>query len=450
LWAFAILFDTAWGAHLATFSARTPVVLAAIWTLFRPSSLPRFLLLITLQTVVAFLGQPDPGDHWFFMIVVHLTIFLALLLRPAAPPTLERLYGRVGPAVRAEVVVLYAFAALSKLNSSFLDPEVSCAALFYGQLATNVPVFPEAGWAVQTAIFSTIAIEATIPVLLAFRRTRAAGVLLAVAFHLLLAAGGAPSFSVAAFALLTLFLPPAVFRAAVACFTNMLRYIPLHLTALVQQPVSIAVILGLAIGPAVATQLGWLPAEAAAWWTSRTMWALWLVGGSFLGGILLFGFATSDTWRLATPAAPAMLPVLLWIGPALALANGLSPYAGGKTENTFTMFSNLRTEGEHGNHLLIPRSVRVLGLQNDLVRVIGSSEPVLRSFAEPGTFLVSIHFRELASRLPQAWVTYESGGQIQHVSRIADVPLLSTPPGPPLLRKLLVFRPVDIRGDCQH
>jgi hypothetical protein len=448
LWSFAIVFDIAWGGYLATFSARTPVALAAIWAMCRPSSQPRFLLLAAAQAIVAALGQPDPGNHWFFMIVVHATIGLALIVRPRAS-TLERLYARFAPALRAEVVVLYTFAALAKFNSSFLVRDLSCVGLFYRQLAGHIPLFPEADWALGIALFSTIVIESTIPLLLAFRRTGSAGVLLAVGFHLLLAIGGAPSFSVAAFALLSLFLPPEVFRSAAACFRKLLRYVPPNAAASLSGPLPFVVLAALVLAPAVSVWVEWLPVETMAWGTSRIFWALWLLGGSFLAGLLLSGFVAGEGRRLAPATARAILP-LLWIGPALAVANGLSPYAGAKTENTFTMFSNLRTEGEHWNHLLIPRSVRVLGLQDELVHVIASSAPELKAFTEPGVFLVATHFHEITSGLPDASVTYESGGRIHQVARIADVPLLSRPPGWPGLRKLLVFRPVDTRGVCQH
>ena len=67
------------------------------------------------------------------------------------------------PAVRIELLVLYGFAVLHKLNKDFLDPEVSCAGHMLRTLADLLPFLPTAQWASLLSIWITLTIEACIP-----------------------------------------------------------------------------------------------------------------------------------------------------------------------------------------------------------------------------------------------------------------------------------------------
>jgi hypothetical protein len=131
--------------------------------------------------------------------------------------------------------------------------------------------------------------------------------------------------------------------------------------------------------------------------------------------------------------------------------NGLAPYLGLKTEASYTMFSNLRTEGGTWNHLVLPVEVRLFGLLNDLVRPLEASDEWLRARAEAGERLVFLGFHHYANRRPDLRVRYERAGEVHEVERVALDPVLSRPV-PYLVRKLLWFKPVpsDGRNACQH
>ena len=47
-----------------------------------------------------------------------------------------------------------------------------------------------------------------------------------------------------------------------------------------------------------------------------------------------------------------------WLGPALIFVNAVSPYIGLKTQNSFTMYSNLQTENGRWNHALLLPELR--------------------------------------------------------------------------------------------
>lgn len=65
------------------------------------------------------------------------------------------------------------------------------------------------------------------------------------------------------------------------------------------------------------------------------------------------------------------MPALLYVFPILLIFIGLTPYLGLRTAGNFSMFSNLRTEGESSNHLLLGSNpLKVWGYQEDVVWIL--------------------------------------------------------------------------------
>jgi hypothetical protein len=141
--------------------------------------------------------------------------------------------------------------------------------------------------------------------------------------------------------------------------------------------------------------------------------------------------------------------------PALLVLNGMSPYLGLKTETSFSMFSNLRTEGKQPNHLFVPSWIKLTALQDDLVEVSASDNRVLQDYANSKSLLPYFEFRRECSGIRgDFWVDYRRNGVRVHFDRTKNVssdPAL-VKPQPWLLTKLLVFRPVDAgpHAHCSH
>ena len=109
--------------------------------------------------------------------------------------------------------------------------------------------------------------------------------------------------------------------------------------------------------------------------------------------------------------------------------NSITPYVGLKTEFSFTMFSDLLTEGDEWNSIIIPPKVRIFGYQEDLVTIIDSSNPDLQVFAGDAYRLPFAEFHRIASMRPKSSVSYERGGKVYHLEQVADdQKLAKTPP----------------------
>jgi hypothetical protein len=160
--------------------------------------------------------------------------------------------------------------------------------------------------------------------------------------------------------------------------------------------------------------------------------------------------------RTAPVPAPCAPPFRwLYAMLALVLLNGASQYLGLKTENAFTMYSNLRTEGGYNNHLFLP-ALRLATWQDDLVEVLETDDPELQGYADREEWITYFEFRRLTSTTPRDFeVRYRrNGGEARWFRKRSgsgsDRELAT--PHPLLAEKLLSFRPVSRRERplCAH
>jgi hypothetical protein len=452
LWGSATLFHIAsfdkWGESLTTFA----LAAAAVALIVRPTSVPRLLMLATIQLYSLGDDLPYVSNHWLFTGFVNLTILGSWLMSAyrggsfaVAPADLLRAFGGLA---RIELLGLYFFVTLHKLNSDYFDPDTSCGAGFYSLQADRFPFLPDASALRIGSMYLTPAVESAIPVLLCFRRTRTAGVLLGLAFHTVIGfnpVSGFYNFSSMLYAMLFLFAPKDLASRFVELWRELRaraeRLARSHLTEFSGRTavtcagtVALALVLLRVLDHAVDDQflLVW-----AAY--SATLTALFVF-------LAVRRRPTEDPGPRRLFEVP--YPQLAWL-PLLLLLNGASPYLGLKTETSFSMFSNLRTEGGKSNHLFIPADSQPFGLQKHLVEITSSSEPALQRWADQEQLLPWLEFRAQTSRYPDASVSYVRDGTAHQVQRIGDDHELAHKPW---ARKVLVFRPVPKEGRqrCVH
>lgn len=459
LLASAAIFEQAKWDRWASSPAGLIVSASAFWLFLRPRSLPALSILLLSLAWSVLQDLPWVSNHALFVAIVAMTVLAALASRMRAegwPPDRERWFDSFAPAVRVEVILLYLWAFFHKLNAGWFDAETSCAVVLADVLGGRFGL--TGAWPQEAAILAALAVEATIPLLLLVPRTRSAGVLMAVGFHWLLGIATFFNFSAAMYALLYLFLP-----------TRSTDLLGQWLTSVRRRALRIA-------SPAVwrryyAWISGALLAVAMAVLLYHASWSLrprglrfltegridiprsvishgfealwWFYGGALLVILLLLLFSHR---RIDGAPEFAMRLQPLAIFPLLVLLNGAGPYLGLKTEISFSMFSNLRTEAGYANHLILDGGVRLAGYQDDLVYIESSSDEALSRLGESGYALPYFEFRSYVSRKMRASgerirVTYVRGGRRVDVADAGREPELAEP-DPWLARKLLRFRPV--------
>lgn len=406
LFACSLVLHQLWWGGFEVLSPHFVVVVAALWCVVRPRSVARFVTMLAAEVVSVVLDMPGVGSHTV-LVLVSGTCVLAFVgltaCRTRRLPDAGALYAGIAPFLRVQLLVVYAAAALAKMNTGFVDAEISCAAWMSSKVAWFDPSLLDASWRVAPAVWGTLLVELSLPLLLAFRRTRVAGLVVGAGFHAVLALAGNVPFSALVLALYVAFLPgdtPSRLRDLMA------RHARLRAWGRRARRSGRSAAFGLVVG-------GWLAAAAVFSAEPAAGRALIAHGTRLLVvvAVLAAAILLVPSLRHGAPVrhAPRSLRLghgIFVAGILVLVANAASPYLGFKTESSFTMFSNLQTEPGYWNHAFIPEAVRVFGHQDDLVAITASNDRVLEARRRGGTRLVRYELERYLRARPGTRVAY--------------------------------------------
>ena len=365
-----------------------------------------------LTVLSVWLELPVTGNHWLLMGFIAPAVLVALT-RPDPWPWLS-------VTGRWILLAFYSFAAFAKLNSGFLDPEVSCGVFYANQSlgSFGLPTIASDGPFAVLTVAGPVLTELSVPVLLAFTRTRRAGVLLAMVFHTVISIDLDQhfyDFTTVLMVLLHLFLPdettsdledratrPSRARTAALAFAPFLV-----VSSLLPPMLWTAVVLKLLVF------LVWVP--LAAWLIVRT-------AGHGLG-------PSPKPMRL--PGVGSAVLVLL------VVANALTPYLEVKTSIGFNMYANLVTVAGDTNHLVVQRTLHLSHVQDDLLEVVESTDDGLALYVDEGYLVPERNLLDYLARHPGATVVVRDGDSTRTLDGNDGVRM------PIVVRKLLAFRAVD-------
>ncbi len=439
-WAIQALVHQVYHGYFCRITPEMFLNVAALLLFLRPSSLWRFLLLCVVQLATIWVEMPYIYNHPMVVAIAEIVILLLALQAWLGSQQLnaERLHHLITQPLRIMLILTYLFAGLAKLNPDYFNPDLSSASEMYRWLVNKLPFLPQDTWAMHAANWGSVAIEFLIPTLLIFRRTRLLAMGIGLAFHTLLSINTFHDFTAVGVAFYILFLPPRWCEELVRFSESISRRFP-WFDALRSSYATVGWI-AVIFGVASFTHLGWVEFDAFKTWSfyrSRDVYLLFTMaaGAGFIWGLLKIGSGLDQSDRF--PLKP-----LSYVGIVILVVNGMCPYIGLKTESSFTMFSNMQTEGELWNHYFMPRWLRVFPYQDDLVTIVESSHPVFQSAAENGVRFAYFGFHREALDHPDMSVTYEYRGEQRSVPRAGDDPELSRPQ-PYLLRKIFWFRRVS-------
>jgi hypothetical protein len=409
VWAMASLFHM---AHSGVFDTRLNFALltiAALYVLFRPT-LSGFLALILLQLLDVAVQMPNATNHWVFTAFVNLTIlqsvFYCIFKNKSFNIDEAELFDTFAPVARVEILILYGWAVFHKLNSGFFS-DVSCAAtlLEAQHLDALILAFPQI---ISFNPYFTIFVELAIAIMLFFRITRPLGVLIGLLFHLVLSYSSYNAFFdftsmvVAAYFLFT----GNEFNRRTEQWIKMLRekikvfFQSYSLTRLIGTCLLGISLLGLIV--VLNKRL-----QTFQQFHLHFFWTLYAVVLTYVMVRYLFvpeiskkqsAFAFKSKWFL--------------ILPAIVFLNGTSPYLGLKTENSYSMFSNLRTEGGMTNHYIIPASTQIFNFQSNLIEIVSSSDEKLQRLADQSQLMVLFEFKRYLKKNDVDEVVYRLNGKL--------------------------------------
>lgn len=432
-----------------------------------------FLLAAALKG--CFLLIPDLPQTYHYIFGALTTLFLLLsfgrlISKGSAMGGGDDLFSRFAPVMRIAVVVMYVWAVIQKLNHDYFNPEVTCAGKLHKEInAYFGNILPQTDWALVGAAAGSLVFELGIPLLLCFRKTRFAGFVAAIGFHLWLSihpAAGIFSFTSLILAILLLFLPASWGVELQNTWDKQLRKLGGGKLTTGRKRARWIVILAF-FATLITQGLLYLTIERSyeVFHTANRIgfftffvWGVWI------------GICYLTAGRKALNAPDQSLPgkfrptwVLLALIPTLI--NGIMPWIGARTQTSFSMYSNLRSEGE-SNHFFLKRH-DLFQFQTDLVEVLESSPNILapgskprgiQQFANIGHRIIPwFEFRRLVSEMEGDFeVSYKRNGEELSLSRngsqiTGDAEAFQ--PLPLLQRKFLWFRRLEaLEGPmcCTH
>jgi hypothetical protein len=451
LWAIAALFHM---AHSSVFDKQLNfalLTLAAFYVILKPG-MTVFLVFIILQLFDAFFRMPYTTNHWLFTAFVNCTILYAVcyqIIRQRSFKIDEGvLFKTFAPVVRIEIIVLYFFAVFHKLNSGFFSPGSSCATdLLRAQgIATLIPSRSQL---FAANAYFTIFIESLIPLLLCFRHTRNVAILAGILFHCVLSYSSYNAFydfSSMVFACYFLFADTAFSFSLYRLFGNLkIRFLNFIDRFSMKRLffVITCFLLGIILLYGINKKLDSFSAIHLYFF-----WTLYSI---------VFTYCFIRFWikekTEAVQDRTFYLPHWSFIFlPVFVFLNGTSPYLGLKTENSYAMFSNLRTEGGVTNHFIIPAGIQVFDYQKEVVQIVSSSDHGLQKLAAEDKAMVLFEFKNYVHvRKPQQ-VEYLLNG-CKRIYRRADKTTHELlPPNSYILTKVMRFRAFRISEPqpCAH
>ncbi len=453
LWAIASLFHMAHSSVFDTQFDFALLTLSALYVIFRPS-MGGFLLFVGLQIFDAFYRMPFTTNHWIFTAFVNVTIFHSLIFLVIRQRSFQINSGDLlktfAPLVRIELVVLYFFAVFHKLNAGFFA-DGSCATdLLRAQNLDNFISLPPSFYKLNA--YLTILIESLIPLLLCFRKSRSIGIVLGLVFHCVLSYSSYNAFydfSSMVFAVYFLFTVPElsvqIMNHLKEIKTRIIRSASPKRFSHSKLVIRIAAFLfGLAIIYVLTKKLNdFESVHLYFFWTVYSVLYLYI----FIRNQFLIKQASQ------VESEPRHLQWSHWslvLIPLIVFLNGTSPYLGLKTENSYAMFSNLKTEDGISNHYLVPASIQLFNYQKDVVDVVSSSDPNLQKIATANLSLVWFEFQNYLNDHHPTEVQYLRNGKL-NVYRKDDQATHPTRSNY-IIAKLMKFRSFNKEGaqPCSH
>jgi hypothetical protein len=430
---FAVLYMTAaflemsegWEDPLSTIVL---LAIVGIIVLTRVTRMKLMLFLIFTTAYFLIFRFPDVANHVNLLLFCNIIMIVAMVhifVRDRGSATDEDYFEMIRPVLRVSLILVYFVAGFDKLNRDFFNPEVSCAGRMLGNIVWTmgrdffgVPVAPvlAAGlllvaWKliggaqfvssrprasiliavlfVGGALFGALVVtvgprldaltslkptlvlitaiiviswELIAGLLLTVPRFQIAILAYSLAMHAVLATIGFVDFGALALSLLFVFVPSAYVRMLAVPAT-------LPFSAIQINRVHIYLMINIVVG-AISGIDAYVRPFSGSLLVSGVLFDIAVL--FFIWPILyaVFSPVRRPVWG-GVSVLNRRMPGYMLVFIALLFLFGAAPYLGLRTAGTFSMFSNLHTEGEVSNHLLLRSNpVKVWGYQEDVVRFI--------------------------------------------------------------------------------
>ncbi len=297
-----------------------------------------FYLLIS--TSILLFKFPILANHSIFNLFVNLYLLIQLVKNK-----ITKLEAPLIRSILVSLIVVYFMAGIHKINSDYIFHLESCAHSFMDRInrtyfGGSLPMELTTHASVPIV---TVLLEIAIAFFLFFRRTFYIGLICAVSFHMVLAALEFIDFSMNSLSILVMALG-GLSVSDKSIFKKFLVVVPFYVVA--------QLFSGL---------ISYFEHERGRGTVGYHFQTFFFV--TFSLWVLYYGVKLSYKHR---NAKELKIPRRSYLFPTLVFIFASFNYLGLSTAGTFSMFSNLRTEGDVWNHLFIPKFLRVFPYQDNI------------------------------------------------------------------------------------
>lgn len=401
------------------------------WLVFHPESRRTLLLLLVVMVVDGWLHMPMQSNHtilknFFLLAVVCGGVYSALRGQSWAA-----FFQNVAPVGRALLLIMYVFGVFHKINSGFLNPDVSCANALWQEMPPPL-VWLDTTWLSYLTIYGTFIVEGLIFVFLLVPALRHWGIVIGIGFHLFLALSGYAFYS--AFSMLSLTMH-VLFLSPQAAGRIMAAPLWRHTMGLWRSIKGKLLIGAYALALVYYSSIGAYTVVALFWFAIAIPF-LWLVirHGHRAGDDASRWIFISSRWWLNVVAL-------------LFFFNCITPYLGLKTAQSMNMFANLRLEGGASNHLVLRNAPGPFNYLADVVKVESvSGSPYLNYVRSRELHLTYYALLDHVERNPWVIVSYQRDGQSYSQMTALDLQSdMEQMLHPRWVRKWFHFRAADLK-----
>ncbi|MDH1915960.1 DUF393 domain-containing protein [Acinetobacter junii] len=334
------------------------IPISGLILLFRPRDLRVFVFALVVSSIDAILQMPASSNHTILKNFLLLSMILAGIISFYFRTGLDGFYKGFSPVGRGLLLCMYFFGVFHKINTDFLNPEISCTRSLWEQMPFYTS-FMGHNFFINIGIYSTLIIETILLICLLIPKTRLYSIILGILFHSFLALSGyaiyAP-FSTLTIVLHLLFLHPTQATSII----NSPQW--LNISYKINQPFYASCLL-IYIG-----LLGFL-AYNHSYSQFGLLWLITII--PLLYCILIKVKIPHQEYNIQELLISK--PKIFTILSLLFFLNCSTPYLGLKTAQSMNMFANLQLEGGRNNHLIMKNYEFPYGYLND-VAIIENSE----------------------------------------------------------------------------
>lgn len=325
--------------------------------------------------------------------------------------------------------VVYLIAAFHKINVDYLNPEVSCANMVVERFMGRIGIADNFLKGLLPA--ASIFFEFLLGCLLMIYSTRRIAIAMSLVFHFVLVWSNFVNFATIPLLFYLLYILISVDQSKSELEPKYKNLLGFYI---------ITQMLAFLVG---VFQFKFYDINIS-YWLAASVWTI--VATIFLK--FLFSFKE----KLLVPKFNWLF--LIFLSPLIVLGGKI--YLGAGTSNSFSMFSNIRTEGMGWNHLIIPEEAKILLYQDDIYFVDQISPEYMRTvrdFPTPGMGMPELEVYRLydiwreTTTLPPVFTLRKEGDYQSHNA----VELLPPDPSPysKWEKKFLHFRQIQYAGSNQ-